>query len=1084
MRNLKRALSLALATIMTMGLMVVGTGASYQDVKATDNVEAIEVLQAVGIMTGDENGDFNPDANVTRNEIAVVMSNLLNLDYDYYRGTNPFVDVPDWAAPYVAACAAEGVVAGVGNNMYGGSNNVTAAQAALMIMKALGYFQYQADFDTDWQIATIRQASYINLFDNINANAETALTRNQIAQLVLNGLKANMVTFTGTVGTEIKLPDGTTWNSGYVAEYTAVTNANKKYDSIDTGTSNIGKDDKFYVQLGEELYNGDLKLTDDTDVFGRPARYWEYDGKEIGTYVNTDLLVQEYTTKVTGDTLYNLLSRNTVEDYTFDIVIDGEYEAPSTSVSNVWFTKNAINRNNDATLGGTGNGVLTQVFVDNEEDVVTIAIINTFLAIADDDYNEKKDSAPFNVYGAAKSGDVYYKSLTTGDDQVSMTASAEDFDIEEVVEGDAFLVTVADGEIQTMAAPEMISGTEIDSFETGSNKGDNVDYSKSAPSTVEVDGTEYKFAHAAEYDYEVLDFYTSSTPGNTTVNLKDKTYNLFLDAYGYVIGVEEVEKSNNYLFITGIDLNSSNLKNQYADASAIFMDGTMKPIKVNMDKSTITSLNTLNVKANAILNRWFTYTVNNSEIYTVNEVVDGNNNAAANAKATIFQYNATIADDGNSTNGAEVIKIDDRNIAVNGKPAAAAVGSHGLQKVYGTDETVYITVSLAELNNDDISDKNYGIIGGVDSVATGIGNVSLTAWSTEDALTEAQDKNVANEVGTGMGSNGVYSLYNDDGDVIAAVVVGEDAGSAKNLVYVHSSSVFKETYDKTADQWTWSRKVVLNGEEVVLTEVGDGLSELGSMVQHTWYQVKFNADGNVISVEKANTALKGNEIVDSYLDIDTAVNDKDTVLYYSTNPPIYSENLSLTGRTLWLNTDATKGFRVAEDVNVVLIQTNNNTEKTYFESGVSSLKTIVKDLNDRHDGITEHDYVISAILEKGVATSVVIYDQKVAGHNCDPYQDPDWGTPTGDIKTVAFTADGSFRLVDGRNNNITSGTFKYELQKAGVGGYSVVKSGTVNASTDTFPATTGYFGATLTNAGAGSYRLVVDGIASDVILVP
>ena len=67
MRNLKRALSLALATVMTMGLMMVGTGASYKDVKATDNVEAIEVLQTVGIMTGDENGNFNPDANVTRN---------------------------------------------------------------------------------------------------------------------------------------------------------------------------------------------------------------------------------------------------------------------------------------------------------------------------------------------------------------------------------------------------------------------------------------------------------------------------------------------------------------------------------------------------------------------------------------------------------------------------------------------------------------------------------------------------------------------------------------------------------------------------------------------------------------------------------------------------------------------------------------------------------------------------------------------------------------------------------------------------------------------------------------------------------
>lgn len=982
MRNLKRALSLALATVMTMGLMVVGTGASYADVKATDNVEAIEVLQAVGIMTGDENGDFNPDANVTRNEIAVIMSNLLNLDYDYYRGTNPFVDVPDWAAPYVAACAAEGVVAGIGNNMYGGSNDVTAAQAALMIMKALGYFQYQADFENDWQIATIRQASYINLFDNINANAETALTRNQIAQLVLNGLKANMVTFTGTVGTEIKLPDGTTWNSGYQAEYTPITNANKKYDSIDVGTTNIANDDRYYVQLGEELYNGDLKLTDDTDVFGRPARYWEYDGKEIGTYVNTDLLVQEYTTKVTGDTLYNLLSRNTVEQYKFDIVIDGEYEQPS-GANNYWFTKNAINRNNDASVGGTGNGVLTQVFVDNDEDVVTIAIINTYLAIASDDYNEKKDTAPFNVYGINKTSDVYYKDLNDKlEDVQSMTASAEDFDIEEVVEGDAFLVTVADGKIQTMVAPEMISGTEIDSFETGSN-----DYQKSAPSTVEVDGTEYKFASAAEYDYDVLDYYTNSTTGTT--NLKDMTYNIYLDAYGYVIGVEEVEKANNYVFITGIDLNSSNIKNQNADASAIFMDGTMKAIKVNMDKSKFASLDTSDPSNNAILNRWFTYTVNNSEIYTVNEVVDG---TKMNVKTdSIGQYNATVKD-------TDVIKIDDRNISVAG-------GNSTLNRVYGTDETVYITVSLAELNNE--ANDNYGIIGSVDSVATGIGNVALTAWSKETALTEAQDDKIAGTVIDGQQSHGVYSLYNDDGDMIAAVVVGEDAGSSKNLVYVHSSSVFKETYDKTTDQWTWSRKVVLNGEEVVLTEVGDGLSDLGTMQQHTWYQVKFNADGNVIAVEPASTALKGYEIVDNYLDIEKAVNDKDTVLYYSTNPEIKSENLDLTGRTLWLDTDQTKGFRVAEDVKVVLIQWNNNDKKTYFESGVSSLKTIVNDLNDRHDGKTEHNYEISAILEKGVATSVVIYDKSKV---CDPYSDPDWGTPTGDITKVTLYANGDIAL--------------------------------------------------------------------------
>ena len=49
MRNLKRALSLALASVMVMGLMVVGTGASYADVSSEQNQEAIEVLQAVGV---------------------------------------------------------------------------------------------------------------------------------------------------------------------------------------------------------------------------------------------------------------------------------------------------------------------------------------------------------------------------------------------------------------------------------------------------------------------------------------------------------------------------------------------------------------------------------------------------------------------------------------------------------------------------------------------------------------------------------------------------------------------------------------------------------------------------------------------------------------------------------------------------------------------------------------------------------------------------------------------------------------------------------------------------------------------------
>ena len=122
MRNLKRALSLGLTAAMISGLMVMGSSAassSYTDVADTDNVEAIEVLKAVGIMVGDESGDFNPDQNVTRNEMAVVMSNLMAYNVATYANTSPFTDVPSWAEPYVAACWTNGITAGTSATTYG-----------------------------------------------------------------------------------------------------------------------------------------------------------------------------------------------------------------------------------------------------------------------------------------------------------------------------------------------------------------------------------------------------------------------------------------------------------------------------------------------------------------------------------------------------------------------------------------------------------------------------------------------------------------------------------------------------------------------------------------------------------------------------------------------------------------------------------------------------------------------------------------------------------------------------------------------------------------------------------------------------
>src|SRR5699024_10939089 len=138
----------------------------------------------------------------------------------------------------------------------------------------------------DWQLATISQANRISLFSDVDSNVREAMTRNDVAQMALNALKAKMVDFTGEVGMEIPTAGGQTIVVGYNPEYTYKTSSERQYDRIDDVASTIGNPyGQYYVQLGEYLYDGDLQLRADTDVFGRPARYWEYDGKEIGTYV-------------------------------------------------------------------------------------------------------------------------------------------------------------------------------------------------------------------------------------------------------------------------------------------------------------------------------------------------------------------------------------------------------------------------------------------------------------------------------------------------------------------------------------------------------------------------------------------------------------------------------------------------------------------------------------------------------------------------------------------------------------------------------------------------------------------------------
>ena len=150
MRNLKRALSLALAAAMLISLMVVGASAAsyedYSDVSGIQNVEAVDLLTSLGIVAGDQNGNYNPTATLTRAEYCVMIANLLsggNFEPALFDGTTtPFTDVAGhWGSGYIAYCYSNGVVAGTSATTFSPDSTLTAAQAAAILLSALGYNQ-------------------------------------------------------------------------------------------------------------------------------------------------------------------------------------------------------------------------------------------------------------------------------------------------------------------------------------------------------------------------------------------------------------------------------------------------------------------------------------------------------------------------------------------------------------------------------------------------------------------------------------------------------------------------------------------------------------------------------------------------------------------------------------------------------------------------------------------------------------------------------------------------------------------------------------------------------------------------------
>ncbi len=509
MRNLKKILALALALVMAMSLMTVANASDFSDDADISYKEAVDVMTAIGVIDGMDDGSFDPNGTLTREQAAALICRMvlgedgadrLNTSYA------PFDDVAAtrWSAPYIAYCVEQGYIVGESDTTFNPTGLLTGHAFAKLLLCVLGY---------DPIIETYTGASWAV---NVASDAVSAgiavdgllmgnnITREEAAQMAFQTLTADMVYYTSK-GTNITLENGTIINTG-ASDPTRVANDR----SNDYRTASGDRDE--YMQYCERYFEDLEARAGDEDDFGRPGTLWRYESEDIGTYGKdadyTLVLDDNYTTDAnqTGGVL-NVL-KDVIDDD--DLFLAGSCSfylngngGSGTSYADTDF-RNAMNL-----------GSIVEVFVDDDDsDRITDVIVYNYTLYqideVDTDVSSSDERDGVSAYVTLSNSETYNNTDLPGYDASTY-------------EEDAYVAAVINDDDKVLESyiPETVEGSV-----TTRNANDGF---------VTVDGDRYYVVAATydqgEFDIEVADVSTSS----------DDTYALYLDKNGNVIGIDGVE---------------------------------------------------------------------------------------------------------------------------------------------------------------------------------------------------------------------------------------------------------------------------------------------------------------------------------------------------------------------------------------------------------------------------------------------------------------------------------------------------------------------------------------------------------------
>lgn len=786
----RRILSGTIALSALLPLAAPASAAIPSDVKGTRYEEPVQILSALKIMVGDENGEFRLDDTIIRSEVTKMAVHTLGLEdaAESAKGQTMFDDVSTdhWANGYINLAVSQGIIEGDGDGNFRPNAPITYAEAMTIMVRATGY-TVSAEGKGGYPQGYIQVATSNGLTKNVQGSSAEEISRGNVAYLTTNALESKLMEQTGFgSGASYEITDKT-----LLKDYLKVTKDSGQITAIEntslSGSSNLGKNQ---IKIGDKVFDAAYNMN---DLLGYNVEYYVKEYKDGSNELILAMPIKNKNNEliISADLFSKLTTKNN------NTAIEYYSSKSSSKVSSAELEKNAVLIYNgkyedmDTSLLDMSDKSGSITLLDtNKDGKYDIAFVKSYENIV-------VDSATSN-----KISDKYSETVLKLDDNVDyrITKGLEEISISDLNEYDVLSVYASlDGKLYDIA----VTSKKIEGRVS----------SKDSNGFIIIDGEKYKVAP------------------NYTNTISVGTEGVFyLDIDGRIAATTAASNlSSNYGYLTRAYYSKNtdekaSFKIFTMDNKEVILEGNDK-IKFNNTRNVSAEevVNTINGENNSTSAQLITYAVNSdNKITAINTAVDNSSTGAVNNNKFTLNYSLSNAKFSKSLSKLGNVRIDSETVVfdVSGDNAVRNADMFEDGQVYDamiydmTDNYTAKSVVVTKTQLSASADAPIAVVKEIMSASNSDDeqtDMLVALVDGKEVSVYAENENVLVKGGNKLEMGDIIQYKTNSDDEIVSVRLLLDINDKDNEMIASPDKDLETVYGKVTKKFSNSINVTVNG---------------------------------------------------------------------------------------------------------------------------------------------------------------------------------------------------------------------------------------------------------------------------------